>query len=102
MPYGARTIGTRRAPKRQRADVAADEADIRCETFDAASRRRRAHAQHRRRAIDADEVDAGARERQRDAAGAASELEHRPSASAATRRQNGTSRRPSVRAFSQS
>ena len=70
---------TTRRPKRQRADVAADETrtrigDLRC-VRDWRAARRRAF-EHRRRAIDADEIDAGARERQRDAAGAAAELEH--------------------------
>ncbi len=46
--------------------------------------------------------DAGPRERQRDPSGAAPELEHRPANAARHRCQNRTSRRPSVRAFSQS
>src|SRR5690349_1025802 len=34
--------------------------------------------EHRRRSIDADEIDAGPRQRQRDAAGSAAKLEDRP------------------------
>ena len=45
---------------------------------------------------------AGAPERHGNPPGAASELEHRPATRTARSRQNGTSRRPMVRAFSQS
>ena len=72
MPYGAITIGNAPVVERQRADVAANQLQRLVTGF--------ARAQHRRRAIDADEIDAGARQRQRDAAGAATELQHRPSA----------------------
>ena len=92
--------GERARRERQRANVAAHEAQPIGQPRAAAARG--GARQHGRGAVDAGEGDAGPRERQGDAAGAAPQLEHAAAGACATRRQNATSRRPSVRAFSQS
>ena len=87
---GAITIANEPRLERQRADVAADETETRGRVGELAtwSIRRARALEHRRRPIDADELDAGARQRQRDATGSASELQHAargPATSAAAR-----------------
>ncbi len=88
------------ATEREAADVAPHQpyARLQLRAADALARA----LQHRRRSIDPDERHAGAAEREGDAPGAAPSSSTGPPACSARLRQNGTSRRPSVRAFSQS